>query len=160
MLLRRDAASPGGLFAEAQEFAQRVTERGKMANGFLKRISVRRLLPGRARHHEDNYIAIRCILPSWSWRLRATRFDRARQRGGSRYEERDCSTPGQARAANSGGEPPHSTRRRAESSGKLHNLPRRWQPDAERRVGERSFGFAHDEPALRRARASVEVAYT
>jgi hypothetical protein len=50
MLLRRDAATPSGLFAEAQEFAQCVTKPGKMANRFLKRISVRQMLIGRARH--------------------------------------------------------------------------------------------------------------
>ncbi|HEY6443826.1 MAG TPA: hypothetical protein VIY66_10855 [Candidatus Acidoferrales bacterium] len=53
VLLRRDATSPSSLFAEAQEFAQCVAKRGKMANRFLKRIAVCQMLIGRARHVQE-----------------------------------------------------------------------------------------------------------
>lgn len=112
MLLRRDAATPGGLFTEAQEFAQRVTKPGKMANGFLKRRSVRQMLVGRTRCHGDNYIVIRCIAPpTYGGRSvlkpSATVLIEARQKRSAK--KLVAARPGKPGAANSGGKPPHST---------------------------------------------------
>lgn len=70
MLLRRDAASPGSLFAEAQEFAQCVTKPSEMAHGIPGRISACEMLIGGApRCHEKNYIAIRDVSPLVTWNV-------------------------------------------------------------------------------------------